>query len=63
MKHSAYMIRKVMGIVRELGDNVRHDKWYRDYCYAEEDKGVFLQLVLDNHMTDEDLYEVMKDRE
>jgi len=62
MKHSAYMIRKVMGIVRELGDNVRHDKWYRDYCYAEEDKGVFLQLVLDNHMTDEELYEVMKDR-
>lgn len=62
MKHSAYMIRKVMGIVRELGDNVRHDKWYRDFCYAEEDKGVFLQLVLDNHMTDEELYRVMKEQ-
>ena len=61
-KHTAYMIRKVMGLVREFGDNARHDKWYRDYCYAKEDRDVFLLLVLDNHMTDEELYQVMKER-
>lgn len=60
IKHTAYMIRKVMGVIRELGDNSRHDKWYREYCYAKEDQNVFLLLVLDNHMTDWELYQVMK---
>ncbi len=62
IKHTAYMVKKVMGWVRELGDNARHDAWYRKYCYAEGDRDVYLLLVLDNHMTDEELYEVMKKR-
>lgn len=60
VKHTAYMVRKVMGMVRELGDNARHDKWYREYCYSKEDRKVFLLLVTDNHMTDWELYEAMK---
>lgn len=63
VKHTAYMIRKMMGVIRELGDNPRHDEWYREYCYPEEDKKVFLLLVTDNHMTDWELYQVMKKRE
>ena len=62
IKHTAYMVRKVMGYVRELGDNPRHDAWYRKYCYAPEDRDIYLLLVLDNHMTDEALYEAMKKR-
>lgn len=61
VKHTAYMIRKVMGVIRELGDNVRHDAWYHEYCYAKEDQNVYLLLVTDNHMTDWELYEVMKE--
>lgn len=60
VKHTTYMVRKVMGHVREFGDNVRHDKWYREYCYAREDRKVFLLLVQDNHMTDWELYLAMK---
>lgn len=60
-KHSAYMARKAMGIVREFGDNARHDKWYRDTVYSKEDRNVMLLLVLDNHMTDWELYEAMKE--
>ena len=60
IKHSAYMMRKLMGYIRELGDNARHDKWYRETVYAPEDRNVFLLLVLDNHMTDWELYEAMK---
>ncbi len=63
IKHSAYMAEKLMGMVREYGDNARHDKWYRDAVYAEEDKGIFLQLVLDNHMTDRELYKAMKEKQ
>ena len=60
VKYTAYMVRKVMGLVRELGDNPRHDAWYRKYCYAPEDRDVYLLLVSDNHPTDETLYEAMK---
>lgn len=60
IKHTAYMVRKVMGYIREMGDNVRHDKWYREYCYSEKDRNVFLLLVTDNHMTDQEIYQVMK---
>lgn len=60
IKHSAYMARKAMGQMREMGDNARHDKWYRDVMYAPEDKNVMLLLVVDNHMTDEELYDAMK---
>lgn len=60
IKHTAYMVRKVMGIIRELGDNARHDKWYRETVYSVEDRDVFLLLVNDNHMTDWELYKAMK---
>ena len=63
IKHTAYMIRKVMGLVRELGDNARHDKWYRETLYAPQDRDIFLLLVTDNHMTDWELYEAMKTHE
>ena len=62
-KHSAYMARKAMGTIREFGDNARHDKWYRDVMYAPEDRRIMLLLVLDNHMTDEELYKAMKEEQ
>lgn len=60
MKHTAYMVRKVRGVIRELGDSPAHHRWYRDYCYSPEDRNVYLLFVLDNHLTDEELYQVMK---
>lgn len=57
IKHTAFMLKKMMGYVRELGDNARHDKWYREAVYAVEDRQVMTQLVTDNHMTDEELWE------
>ena len=60
--HTAFMLRKLMGYVRELGDNGRHDAWYRKYCLPREDQGVFLQLVFDQHMDDEELFLVMRER-
>lgn len=56
IKHTAYMVEKMMGYVRERGDNARHDKWYRDAVYSPEDIRIFTQLVEDNHMTDRELY-------
>lgn len=60
LRHTAYMARKVMGYIREWGDNIRHDEWYRDTMIAPEDRDVRLLLVLDHHPTDWELYEAMK---
>jgi hypothetical protein len=38
IKHTAYMVRKVMGWVRELGDNAKHDAWYSKYCLSAEEQ-------------------------
>ena len=57
------MARKVMGVIREFGDNIRHDKWYRETMYAPEDREVMLLLVLGYHMTDEELYKEMRSME
>lgn len=61
IKHTAYMVRKVMGLARELGDNPKHDAWYQKYCMpVEQDgKGVY---IAENHKTDFELYEAMKKR-
>lgn len=63
IKHTAYMLRKMMGFVRELGDNARHDKWYREAVYAAEDMQIMTQLVTDNHLTDDELWEAFMRRE
>lgn len=60
IKHTAYMVKKLMGLVRERGDNARHDKWYRDIMYKLEDRNILTLLVNDNHMTDWELYEEFK---
>lgn len=62
IKHTAYMIKKMMGHVRELGDNARHDKWYREAVYAIEDRQIMTQLVTDNHLTDDELWEAFMNK-
>jgi hypothetical protein len=62
IKHTAYMVRKVMGIARELGDNPKHDSWYQKYCLSAEEQEVKRICVAENHKTDFELYEAMKKR-
>ena len=62
IKHSAYMIRKAMGRIREYGDSISHDKWYRETIYSREDRNIYLLMVTDNHMADWDLYKAMKNK-
>ena len=62
IKHTAYMVRKVMGWVRELGDNAKHDGWYQKYCLSEEEREIKRAYIAENHKTDFELYEAMKKR-
>lgn len=61
--HTAYMVRKARGTMRELGDNVRHDTWHRQVLYTPAEQGVYMQLVTERHMTDEQLYQQIKIRQ
>ena len=63
IKHSAYMVKKYMGIIREAGDDSYHVKWYRDAVYTEKDREITALFVTDNHMTDWELYEAFKKQE
>ncbi len=62
IKHTAYMVRKVMGYVRELGDNPKHDSWYQKYCLSQEEREEKRKCIAENHKTDFELYEAMKKR-
>lgn len=62
IKHTAYMVRKMMGWVRELGDNAAHDNWYQSYCLPAEEQDATPFYVAENHKTDFELYEAMKKR-
>ncbi len=55
-KHTAYMLEKLMGYVRELGDSPSHDRWYRMAFMDRRDRPVKALLVEDNHPTDWQLY-------
>ena len=59
-KHTACMLQKLMGVMRELGDTSCHDRWYREAVLAPEDQQVRTILVTDNHMTDWELYLAFK---
>ena len=62
IKHTAYMVRKVTGLARELGDNPKHDSWYRKYCLSAEEQESKNTYVAEPHKTDFELYEAMKKR-
>ena len=62
IKHTAYMVRKVMGWVRELGDNPKHESWYQKYCLTAEEQEEKRSYAAENHKTDLELYEAMKKR-
>ena len=62
-KHTAYMLQKLMGCARELGDSPSHDSWYRQAYMEPEDRPIKALLVEDNHPTDWELYLKFKSRE
>lgn len=61
-KHTAYVVRKLMGLAREFGDNASHWKWQREVIYSPTDKGVLTLLLWENHLEDTELYEAAKKR-
>lgn len=62
VKQTAYCLRSLMRYIRNLGDGPDFYKWQREVAYSKEDRGVVLLTNTENHMTDEELYNRMKER-
>lgn len=60
VKQTAWVLEGMMSYVRNLGDGPHYYFWQRDFLYSEEDKRVMLLLNLENHLRDEELYELME---
>ncbi|MDO5573074.1 MAG: glycosyl hydrolase 115 family protein [bacterium] len=62
VKQSAWVLEGLMSYVRNLGDGPHYYLWQRDFLYSEEDKKVMLLLNLENHLKDQELYELMEQK-
>lgn len=62
VKETAYCLRRLMGYIRNLGDGPDFYEWQREVAYSEEDRRVVLITNMENHMTDEELYCKMKEK-
>lgn len=63
IKHTVYLLKMLMAYVRNLGDGPYFYHWQREVLDAPEDKNIFLLLNSENHLTDQALYEKMKETE
>ena len=60
VRYTCNMIRKIMGVMRELGDSVYHDSWQRKYGSEKENQDVVLLMFTERYMTDWEIYQAMK---
>ena len=63
MKFSAYIIRSLMSRVRAENDGNGYFHWQRNVSYDENDRKVVLITNWENHMTDEEIFKNMKEKE
>lgn len=62
VKQSAWVLGALMGYLRSLGDGPHYYQWQREFLYSEEDKRVMLIMNMENHLTDQELFSLMKEK-
>ncbi|WP_242876015.1 glycosyl hydrolase 115 family protein [Cellulosilyticum sp. I15G10I2] len=62
IKQSAWLLEGLMSYVRNLGDGPHFYEWQRDFLYSEEDRRVMLILVMENHLKDQEIFALMKEK-
>lgn len=63
VKETAYLLRMLMGYVRNLGDGPYFYQWQRLVIYPRQDRKILLLLNEENHLTNEELYQAMKEND
>ncbi|MBR1478633.1 MAG: glycosyl hydrolase 115 family protein [Lachnospiraceae bacterium] len=62
IKQTAYVLKGFMFYLRNMEDGPHFYRWQRDYLYSERDRDVTLVMNMENHLTDEEIFELMKKR-
>jgi hypothetical protein len=62
VKQSAWVLRGLMSYIRNLGDGPHFYLWQREFQDTEENQRVMLLLTTKNHLQDEELLELMKEK-
>lgn len=62
MKQTAWVLEGLMSYLRNLGDGPHYYEWQREFLYAEEDRRVMLIMNMENHLKDEELFPLMKEK-
>lgn len=60
VKQSAQVARALMGYLRALGDGPHYYQWKREFLYPERERNVMLIMNMENHETDDEIFQAMK---
>ena len=61
VKQTAWVLEGLMSFLRCLGDGPHYFGWQREFLYSEEDRRVMLILNMENHLRDQELFELMEE--
>ncbi len=62
VKQTAWVLEGLMSYLRALGDGPHYYAWQRDYLYSESDRRVMLVMNMENHLTNEELFALMEEK-
>lgn len=60
IKQTAYLLNHLMAYIRNIGEGPHFYAWQREFLYSETDRNVMLITNFENHVTDGELYQYMK---
>ncbi len=62
IKQTAWVLEGLMAWIRTLDDGPHYYRWQREFLYSEEDRRVMLIMNLENHLTDREIFTLMKEK-
>lgn len=62
VKQTAWLLEGLMYHLRNIDDGPHFFSWQREFLYAEEDSRIMLLLNLENHLNNEEIFALMKER-
>ena len=62
IKQTAWVLQGLMSWIRTLDDGPHYYQWQREFLYSEEDRRVMLILNMENHLTDQEIFILMKEK-
>lgn len=62
VKQTAWVLETFMGYLRCLGEGPHYYAWQREFLYAEADRRITLITNMENHLKDNELFQLMEQR-